>query len=95
MQDCFRKHPEIYASELQDDEEEGEEELSMSDEVKEGGSHLEQSSSSTAAPETPEPKRPMEKTPRPSAVAVDTAQNTDIEDNEPVPKAAHDATSTQ
>ncbi|KAB8297622.1 hypothetical protein EYC80_001430 [Monilinia laxa] len=84
MQDCFRAHPEMYASELEDDEAEVEEELRAREAAKgsdEGSS--EQSKSSTQ--DATESKKPKEKSPGPltPTTQIDTESNskpTDLEE---------------
>jgi len=96
MQDCFRAHPEVYASELEDEEDEIEEELRAREAAKSEGepAHTDAESSSPAEATTTQPeanvvgvKAPESKTP-----TAATSQSADKE-VELVPKAAHDASS--
>jgi intermembrane space import and assembly protein 40 len=99
MQDCFRAHPEMYGSELEDDEDDVEEEL----QEREHAAKSEQESPSPA-PEiaatksipqhTNTDKKPNEEPQRTiiSAVGDSKPQSSD-EAAELVPKAAFDATS--
>lgn len=102
MQDCFRQHPEMYGSELEDDEEEVEEELRARESAPESSDAPVRSSSesSTQVPTeiaskptevkteaSPEPHRDSK------SATADTAQKLGDEGGELLPKAVHDATS--
>lgn len=101
MQDCFRQHPETYASEFEDDEEEVEEELRAREAVpaeKDADKpQIEDTKpaepSQSAAPETAKSK-PTEQ-PHLDSRDATSQQATTLgnEGGELVPKAAHDATS--
>ncbi|PQE22490.1 CHCH domain-containing protein [Rutstroemia sp. NJR-2017a BVV2] len=58
MQDCFRQHPETYASELEDDEDEVEQELRARDMAKEGEER-------SVEPQTPSTSKAIESPPKP------------------------------
>jgi len=105
MQDCFRQHPEMYGSELEDDEDEVEEEIRARQSAKD-----EDAAAATATPKestesgpkpateaTPEPteiKKSVEESHRDSsATTLESAQKGGDEGGELLPKAAHDATS--
>jgi mitochondrial intermembrane space import and assembly protein 40 len=102
MQDCFRLHPEMYGSELEDDEDELEEEIRARESAEVSG---EVSAKSTAEP-TPESSKeapsPLaeEKKAAPAAPHRDSqstiaaaAEKAGDEGEELVPKAAYDASS--
>ena len=102
MQDCFRQHPEMYGSELEDDEDELEEELHAREGAPAGNApskpaaDLVPQAAKEAAPEpaTPTKKAPAEDSHRDStATTAENAQKAADEGDELVPKAAHDATS--
>lgn len=92
MQDCFRQHPETYASEFEDDEDVVEEELRERD-----------ASASTVSAKASEPspkataeaaEKPVEQAKRDvSNVTPKKLQKSADEEEELVPRAAHDATS--
>lgn len=102
MQDCFRLHPEMYASELEDDEDEVEEELR----AREAAPSSEQTTlpsadsanESKASEPTPGPavaeSKSVEQAHQDSSntVAVNT-QNLGDGEKELLPKVAHDARS--
>jgi intermembrane space import and assembly protein 40 len=73
MQDCFRQHPETYASELEDDEDEVEQELRAREMAKEG---VERS----VEPQTPSTSKAIESPPKPVEPASEPAK--------PVPEPA-------
>jgi len=94
MQDCFRQHPEMYGSELEDDEDELEEELRAESSPR----------SSDASHDTPTPLQGQPQPSRPTAregpePAIESPKSTaklikaGDEGSELVPKAAHDGTS--
>ncbi|PQE20511.1 CHCH domain-containing protein [Rutstroemia sp. NJR-2017a BBW] len=58
MQDCFRQHPETYASELEDDEDEVEQELRAREMAKEG-------EELSVEPQTPSTSKAIESSPKP------------------------------
>lgn len=58
MQDCFRQHPEMYGSELEDDEDEVEEEIRGQIAAKETEAPVE---SEISSPESSEPAEPKPK----------------------------------
>jgi intermembrane space import and assembly protein 40 len=100
MQDCFRQHPEMYGSELEDDEEEVEEELRARESASAPGDVPAESSSesteiaSTAVEEEPERVKVVEEPHHESlGTTAETAQKLGDEGGELVPKSAHDATS--
>lgn len=102
MQDCFRQHPEMYGSELEDDEEEIEEEIRAQENAKATGEASAKSTSETA-PETskealptgPEEKKVIQEAPHRDSQSTTKAetQKAGDEGGELVPKAAYDATS--
>lgn len=103
MQDCFREHPEMYGSELEDDEDEVEGEIRAQQSAKEGDAiapagHEEAPESvlnaATDAPQHSETKKPIDEPHRDSsATTLEGAQNAGDECGELLPKAAHDAAS--
>ena len=101
MQDCFRQHPETYASEFEDDEEEVEEELRARDTASSDDASPVLSSETAKAPEpsqkvTPEAaeSKPVEQSHRDSFnVTADEVQKSAGDEEELVPKAVHDARS--
>ena len=101
MQDCFRQHPEMYGSELQDDEEEVEEEL-LAREVAPSPDDSKAPSTESAEAPTPSQKvtseavetKPIEQPHRESSSTTgDKIQLGGDEGEELLPKAAHDETS--
>jgi len=101
MQDCFRLHPEMYASELEDDEDEVEEELRAREAVSardespvpssESAKVAEPSQSDTIpAAESKSVEQPHRDSS--STTAINT-QKTEDEGDELLPKAVHDARS--
>ena len=103
MQDCFRLHPEMYASELDDDEDEVEEELraraaAESGEVPSSEGVL--ANKSINSPHTTETSPETKKAGEPSnhessgTTAAASADPAAEDNKELVPKATHDATST-
>jgi len=95
MQDCFRLHPEMYASELEDDEDEVEEELKARE-----SSSTENASakSSVDPPNTPASSQPEQK--KSTAAPHRDSLNSPVgsaqsggEGDELLPKSAYDATS--
>jgi intermembrane space import and assembly protein 40 len=100
MQDCFRQHPEMYGSELEDDEDELEEELHAREAAPAGdappAADPVPQAAKKAAPEPPTPakKAPADDSHRDStATTAENVQKAGDEGDELVPKAAHDATS--
>jgi intermembrane space import and assembly protein 40 len=101
MQDCFRQHPETYASEFEDDEDEVEEEL-RARQVASSDEELPTPPSSVAndpepsqqvTPESAESK-PVEQPDRDSSHAsADKLEKLADEGEELLPKAVHDARS--
>ena len=100
MQDCFRQHPETYASEFEDDEEEVEDELRARDAAAEEVSPTPQSAtarsaepSQKVASEASESK-PIEEPHRESSnTTADQVPNSGSKGEEVLPKAAFDARS--
>jgi hypothetical protein len=94
MQDCFRQHPDMYGSELEDDEDELEEELKA-----EGSVRSSDASGDTPTPvqEQTQPSQPAAREgPEPTVESSKSATKPIIagdEGGELVPKAAHDGTS--
>lgn len=76
MQDCFRAHPEMYASELEDDDAEVEEELRAREAAK-GSDEGSSERSKSLAQEAPESKKPKEKSSGPltPTTQIDTESN--------------------
>lgn len=113
MQDCFRLHPEMYGSELEDDEDELEDEIRARESAAAAGDEpskptrepTSQVADKAATPEEEKPavveatkeKKPAEEPHHDSSKvtleSVPTSQSGD-EGVELVPKAAHDATSS-
>ena len=106
MQDCFRQHPEMYASELADDEEDEDlqEEIRARDTSDSGDKdQLDNASKAQAAP-NPQSSKPNPPTPSESAkpteshvaptetTAAGITEEAMKEHGESVPKSAHDAT---
>jgi mitochondrial intermembrane space import and assembly protein 40 len=93
MQDCFRQHPEMYGSELEDDEDELEEELRA-----EGSQRSSDVSHDTPTPVNgqPQPPQPVaQEGPRPaieSSKSTTKSINAGDEGDELVPKDAHGGT---
>jgi mitochondrial intermembrane space import and assembly protein 40 len=102
MQDCFRQHPEMYGSELEDDEDELEEEI-RARESTDAASEASAKSTPESTPQTlKEAPSPLteEKKATPEAPHRDSqnttatsAQKAGDEGGELVPKAAYDASS--
>lgn len=95
MQDCFRLHPEMYASELDDDEDDVEEELRAREAADAGESPDKPSEAhASSTPPIPDAKQPVEEPHRDSSNAtVGDAQSGGEPAEELLPKAAHDAQS--
>jgi mitochondrial intermembrane space import and assembly protein 40 len=102
MQDCFRQHPEMYGSELEDDEEELEEEIRAQENAKpssEDSAKLTPESTTQTSKEAPstssEEKKAISETPHRDGQSTPRAetQKAGDEGGELVPKAAYDATS--
>lgn len=107
MQDCFREHPELYGSELDDDEQEVEDELharEMATTSSEAPAQL-QATPEASTKETPESKalpadvkkseapKPAEESHRDSqSTTAEQAQTLGDEGGELLPKDVHDAT---
>lgn len=94
MQDCFRLHPEVYASELEDDEDEVEEEL-RAREAATSGDPSEQPSTGSPKPQASSPTELKKEEVHldSSDPAFKNATKAGGEVKESTPKAAHDATS--
>jgi len=102
MQDCFRQHPEMYGSELEDDEDEIEEEIRAQESAKASGEASAKSTEDSAprtstqafTPVTTEKKSTPEAPHRDSrsTIAAESQKSGD-EGGDFVPKAAYDATS--
>lgn len=94
MQDCFRLHPEMYASELEDDEDEVEEEL-RSREAAPAAEPLAVASTDSQIAAKPQPETKSEELPPRDSLStpVESAQSVGDEGGDLVPKSAHDATS--
>lgn len=102
MQDCFRQHPEMYGSELDDDEDEVEEELRARESTSASNDAPQHSPQAGAeAPEEAPSKTTETKTEQTKLVEVHkdsqstpavTAQKSGDEEGELLPKAVHDAT---
>ena len=101
MQDCFRLHPEMYASELEDDEDEVEEELRARDAAP-AGEESRISSSESAKVTKPEQstatpaaeRKPVEQPHRDSSSTIaENIEKAGDEGEELLPKVVHDATS--
>jgi intermembrane space import and assembly protein 40 len=94
MQDCFRQHPDMYGSELEDDEDELEEELRA-----EASPRSSDASYDTPAPTNNQLQSPPAATQNGTKPAIENSTtatqsvNTGDEGGELVPKAAHDGTS--
>jgi intermembrane space import and assembly protein 40 len=94
MQDCFRQHPEMYGSELEDDEDELEEELRA-----EGSPHGSDTSHDTPTPLNgqPQPSQPVAQEGLKPAIQISKSATKSIkggdEGGELVPRAAHEGTS--
>ena len=101
MQDCFRQHPEMYGSELEDDEDELEDEIRAQESAKSSGETSTNSipeSAPQAAEASPTPsereKAVSEASHRDSqSTTVAETQKAGDEGGELVPKAAYNATS--
>lgn len=102
MQDCFRQHPEMYGSELEDDEDELEEELHAREAAPAGDAPskpVTDTAPQAAKEAAPEPTKPTKTAPAEdphrdsTATTAENAQKAGDEGDELVPKAAHDATS--
>ncbi|QSZ30195.1 hypothetical protein DSL72_004715 [Monilinia vaccinii-corymbosi] len=87
MQDCFREHPEVYASELEDDEAEVEE-LRAREEAKGSGEESSEPLTPTTRKDTESSSQPTE-----SRKTSEPTQDSGDEGRESVPSAAHNATS--
>ena len=101
MQDCFRLHPEMYASELEDDEDEVEEELRARDAAP-AGEESKISSSESAKVTKPEQstatpaaeRKPVEQPHRDSSSTIaENIEKVGDEGEELLPKVVRDATS--
>lgn len=93
MQDCFRQHPEMYGSELEDDEDELEEELRAESSP---GSSDASKDMMTPVNRQPQPSEPTAQDGPNSAMESSKSATKAIkagdEGGELVPKAAHDGT---
>lgn len=91
MQDCFREHPEMYGSELEDDEDELEEELRAETTARSTEGETVESSASKTSPvpaskvDVPEPQNKTE------PQGTEPKQPTQTPSEEHVPKTTHDA----
>jgi intermembrane space import and assembly protein 40 len=95
MQDCFRLHPEMYASELEDDEDEMEEELRAREAATSGdpsGKPSAESQKPQTSPPAPELKKDATHLDNSDPV-FKNATKAGGEVKISAPKAAHDATS--
>jgi intermembrane space import and assembly protein 40 len=94
MQDCFRQHPEMYGSELEDDEVEPVEELRA-----EASPRSSDASHDTPAPASSQLQSPPAATQKDPRLAIENSKgaaqpvNAGDDGGELVPKAAHDGTS--
>jgi mitochondrial intermembrane space import and assembly protein 40 len=94
MQDCFRQHPDMYGSELEDDEDELEEELRAEDSP---GSSDASGDMTTAVKGQPQPSQPAAQ--KGSKPAMENSKSSTKptkagdEGGELIPKAAHDGKS--
>ncbi|RDW69306.1 hypothetical protein BP6252_08326 [Coleophoma cylindrospora] len=87
MQDCFREHPEMYGSELEDDEDEVEEELRAREQAKIGDeASAPKAISAEASEKADEPHRDNK-----TAPVASSAGPSDEDAQELVPRASHDA----
>jgi len=95
MQDCFRAHPEMYQSELEDDEDEVEEEL-RAREVAQNPDTEAQSAEPESKPtqEVPSPGTAVETHRESQASHPDHVQKLGDEGGELLPKAVHDASAS-
>jgi len=89
MQDCFRRHPEMYGSELEDDEDELEDEIRAQEA---GKSQSAPAETQTRAPEPAENTQEAEASHR-DARSSQNPSTTGDEGGELIPKDMHDATS--
>ena len=94
MQDCFRQHPEMYGSELEDDEDELEEELRA-----EASPRSSDASNDTTPPINGQPQPAQSAAQDSPQPAIESSKSSTKpikagdEGGELVPKAAHDGTS--
>jgi len=100
MQDCFRQHPEMYGSELEDDEDDIEEEIRARENAEAYGEapaksvpELSQQASKEAPPQPTEPKKAEVSHRDSQSTTAEDAQKAGDEGGELVPKAAYDASS--
>lgn|ERR1700683_5195213 len=102
MQDCFRQHPEMYGSELEDDEDEVEEEIRAQESEKASSEASAKSTPESALESSKEALSPpaQEKKATPDASHRDSQSTTAAETQKAggeggdlVPKASYDATS--
>jgi intermembrane space import and assembly protein 40 len=103
MQDCFRQHPEMYGSELEDDEEEVEDELRAREsapapkdtpEYAEPSAKLQTEAILQPSDSKIDQTKPIEEEHRDSrSTTAEKAQKLGDEGGELLPKAVHDATS--
>ena len=99
MQDCFRAHPEMYPSELEDEEDEIEEELRTREGTGASGEAPTKSTpeptpqaANDATPEPTEPKKATEAAPhRDSSSTTAEVEQAGDEGGKLVPRAAHNA----
>jgi intermembrane space import and assembly protein 40 len=103
MQDCFRLHPEMYGSELEDDEEMVEEELQARESAPVSGdvptttsepsTQVSPEVASKTTEETTEKLKPTEESHHDSqTTTVEVAQNLGSERGEVLPKVVHETT---
>jgi intermembrane space import and assembly protein 40 len=101
MQDCFRLHPEMYGSELEDDEDELEDEIRAQESAKASGETSAKSTPESAPPTAEASPTPSEEEKAVSEAPHRDSQSTTVaetqkagdEGGELVPKAAFNATS--
>ncbi|TVY83093.1 Mitochondrial intermembrane space import and assembly protein [Lachnellula suecica] len=101
MQNCFRQHPEMYGPELEDDEDEVEEELRAREAGTASGDEDPQSNQKQSPEAVEEEPQPIEHNdPAPESApgsakspTIETLKSEKSEDDDLLPKAAHDATS--
>ena len=103
MQECFREHPDVYGAELEDEEAEASIDA-QGETPQESDSTVEVTSELASPPKPPSPPTPPHesdhpdaKTERAKAATKQVTKDHDIqaESEELVPKAAHDATTSE
>lgn len=92
MQDCFRAHPEMYGSELEDDEDEVEEELASRSQKESASSSPENGHASAPSPETTPSKtsKPAAEASEPEASAKAPKSTASFKSHEATPGLAED-----